>query len=479
MRKAIKVFEYRFVEDFSQERIASALSISRSAVRTYLRRFKATGLAWPLENNMSHDELESLLFPKRESPKHHQPNWVEISKEMKRKGATIEVLWSEYKQANPEGLSYSHFCRLFRAFKKKLPASARLIHKAGEQVMVDYAGHTVEVVIPDTGEIKRAQIFVGMLPCSGYTYAEATWDQKKPSWIGSHVRMFEFFGGVPRYLIPDNLKSAVTVAGWKNLVLNRTYEDLGEHYRVIIEPARPHKPKDKSLVELAVKEVERKILFCLRNHTFFGLQELNDKIYVLLQRLNNRETKKIPQGRLKLFNELEKNELKPLPANAYEYAEFTAQTVQIDYTINTEGHYYSVPFQYIGQKVDIKTTEKKIEVFCKGKTIASHPRSSVTGGNTINNLHMPENHKAIKQWSQERLLEVAGFIGRETQSFVALLEPEKMMEVSRYKVGTKLQKLLDQYGDTLVNKACDHAISLSALSINHLENILKNKSKQR
>jgi len=359
-----------------------------------------------------------------------------------------------------------------------MPASARLVHKAGEKVMVDYAGQTVDVVIPETGEIRKAQIFVGMLPCSGYTYAEATWDQKKPSWIGSHVRMFEFFGGVPRYLIPDNLKSAVSVAGWNNLVLNRTYEDMADHYRVIIQPTRPGKPKDKSLVELAVKQVGRSILFCLRNHTFFGLQELNDKIYELLIKLNNRETKRIPQGRKKLFNELEKNILKPLPEKAYEYAEFLIQSVQVDYTINLGGHYYSVPYQFIGQKVTIKVTEKFVEIFCKEKSIATHPRSAVLGESTINSLHMPDNHKAIKQWSSERLLEVSGFIGEQTRLFISLLEPKNMNEIRRYKTGYNLQKLVNQYGENLVNQACAHAIELKALNMEHIKNILKNKSSQ-
>ena len=478
MRKAVKIFDYRFVERMSQEKIAAALSISRGAVRTYLRRFRATGLDWPLKPSLSESELESLLFPTKSSERLPQPNWANIAKEMKRKGATLEVLWSEYKQVTPDGMSYTHFCRLYREFKKKIPASARLVHKAGEKVMVDYAGHTVDVVVPETGEIRKAQIFVGMLPCSGYTYAEATWDQKKPSWIGSHVRMFEFFGGVPRYLIPDNLKSAVTVAGWNNLVLNRTYEDLGDHYRVIIEPTRPGKPKDKALVELAVKQVERSILFCLHNHTFFGLQELNDKIFELLHKLNNRETKKIPEGRRKVFNELEKHALKPLPEKPYEYAEFFIQTVQVDYSINLAGHYYSVPYQYIGQKVTVKVTERLVEVFCKEKSIATHPRSAVLGESTINNLHMPDNHKAIKQWSPERLLEVSGFIGEQVQEFISLLEPKNMTEIGRYKTGSKLQKLVDQYGEKLLNQACAHATELKALNMEHIENILKNKLDQ-
>jgi len=478
MRKTLKVIKYRYDENMSQQKIANALNISRGAVRDYLSRFNATGLSWLDVKELSDRELELLLFPKVDTIKSECPDWAYIHTEMKKKGATLAVLHEEYIAYKLSGIGYSHFCRQYKKFTKKLPASARLTHQAGEKIMVDYAGHTVSVTNQKTGKKKTTQIFVGILPCSGYTYAEATWDQKKVSWISSHVRMFNYFGGVARYLIPDNLKSAVTKAGWSNLVLNRTYEDMADHYGVIVEPARPGMPKDKALGENAVKIVERKILFCLRNHTFFSLNELNSKILELLEKINAKETKRIPLGRKKIFNQLERHELKRLPEKPYKYTEFKTQLVRPDYTINVDDHAYSVPYQYIQQKVEVRISEHTVEVYQSNYRIASHPKSSVQWGSTMNQLHMPENHKQIKQWSPERVLDVAGFIGSEALSFIKQLNPENMSEIGRYKAGSKLQKLLTKYGEEKLNQACKYAQESKAFTVAQLENILSNKINQ-
>jgi len=478
LRKIRKVLKLHFNEKLSQEKIGYALNISRSAARDYIVRFGALKLPWEEVSELSDIELESLLFPKTDASKKPQPSWEYIHKEMRRKGATLAVLYEEFIEINPDGISYSQFCRRYKEYNKSLPVSARNTYQAGQQNMVDYAGHTVDVIDQETGEARIAQIFVGILPCSGLTYAEATWDQKKVSWINSHVRMFNYFGGTARYLIPDNLKSAVTKAGWNELVLNRTYEDMADHYGILIEPARPARPKDKSLAENAVKNVERRILFCLRNHTFFGLNELNEKIYELIEQLNNRKTKRMPNGRRQVFDELEKHELRDLPAIHYEYAEFKTQLVRQDYTINVDEHAYSVPYQYTRQKVEVKITEHMVSVYHNNNCIASHPKSSVKFGQTINSLHMPENHKVIKQWSPERLLQVAEFIGQETLAFIESLEPKEMTEISRYKTGGKLQDLVDEYGSENLNPACLYAIESKIKNLKQVENLLKHKNYQ-
>lgn len=475
LRKIRKVLELHFNENLSQEKIGYALSISRSAARDYLMRYRALGVPWSEGSELSDNELEALLFPRVGNSRKPQPDWKYIHKEMKRKGATLAVLYEEFLDTHPDAISYSQCCRRYKEYAQKLPASSRNTYQAGQQIMVDYAGHTVDVVDQETGEQRSVQIFIGILPCSGYTYAEATWDQKKVSWISSHVRMFNFFGGTTSYLIPDNLKSAVTKAGWNDLVLNRTYEDLADHYGMLIEPTRPAKPKDKAPAENAVKHVERRILFCLRNHTFFGLSELNAKIYELLEKLNQKETKRMPIGRKRLFDELEKHELKGLPDKPYEYAEFKTQLVKQDYTVNIDNHAYSVPYQYIRQKVEVKITEHKISVYHNNNCIASHPKSSVIFGQTFNSLHMPENHKAIKQWSPERLLDVAGFIGKETLAFIESLKPTAMTEVVRYKSGTKLQKMVSEYGNKKLNQACLYAVESKICNLKQVENLLKNK----
>jgi len=475
MKKIKKVLEYVLGEEMSQQKTAMALGIARSAVADYLKRASAAGLSWPLDESLTDQEIEDLLFPVSEKKKGlPQPDWNYIHNEMKRRGATLMVLHEEYLQTYPSGMRYRRFCELYKKFKKTVPTSMRQIHVAGEKIFVDYAGHTVDVVVPKTGEIRKAQVFVATFGASNYTYAEATWDQKRPSWIGSHVRMFEYFGGVPKYLIPDNLKSAVTVAGWRNLVLNRTYQDMADHYRVIVEPGRPGRPKDKPKVEKSVQVVERWILFRLRNMTFFGLHELNHEISRLLEELNSRKTKRIPTGRKQIFEELDKPALRPLAAQPYQYSEFRTQRVQPDYTVSINNHAYSVPHTYIGRSVDIRITERMIEILADGQRIASHPRSSVVGGATLSESHMPDNHKKIREWSPDRLLDVAKFIGADAVAFIKFLNPEALSEISRYKTGTRLVTLSNEYPQGRLNAACLRALKAKANGIEQVENILKN-----
>jgi len=388
MKHIKKILELSLGKGLSNSAVARAVvdhkknkPISRKTVGNILKRARAAKLSWPIDEAMTDNELETLLFPVRDSSnKPPIPDCRYIEHEMKKPGATLMVLWEEYREEVPSGLGYSRFCDLYRAYKKKLPASMRQTHKAGDKIFVDYAGHTIGITIPATGEIRKAQIFVGVLGASDYSYAEATWDQTLSSWIGSHVRMFEYFGGVSRYLVPDNLKSAVTAAGWKKLVLNRTYEDMSDHYGVIVEPARPRKPKDKSKAEKTVQIVERWILFRLRNHFFTSLHELNAEIGRLLVDFNNRKTKRIPEGRAALFERLEKPELSPLPLALYQMAIYRTCRVQPDYTVCVDEHYYSVPYSLIGQQVDVKITEKLIDIYHKNVRIATHPKNHLKGG---------------------------------------------------------------------------------------------------
>lgn len=479
MSQIRKVLQYVWEEGLSQAKASKVLGVSRFTVAEYIKRARAAHLSWPLDNALSDKELEDLLFPKGEAKRGlPQPDWDLVHKEMKRRGATLAELHREYLEQYPNGMRYRRFCQLYKKYRKKLPVSMRQTHVAGEKIFVDYAGHTIPVVLPETGEIRHAQIFVGVLGASNYTYAEATWDQKLPSWIGSHVRMFEYFGGVTQYLVPDNLKSAVTVAGWKHLVLNKTYQDMADHYRTIIEPTRPARPKDKAKVEKAVQVVERWIIFRLRNRTFFGLAELNSEISKLLKELNDRKTRRIPGGRRSLFNELEKDKLKPLPKKPYEYAEFKTMTVQADYTISIHNHAYSVPYTLVGKKVDVRITERMIEVLSDGQRVASHPRSSITGGATISESHMPENHRKIREWTPHRLLDIANFVGPCTFAFIESLNISNISEVGRYKLGTRLAALSHEYPTERIEAACARALEIRAPGIEQVENILKNNLDQ-
>lgn len=313
--------------------------------------------------------------------------------ELKKPRVTLQLLWYEYKQVNPDGYQYSQFCHLYRQWVKKLDVTLRQEHRAGEKLFLDYAGQTVPIIDPETGEIHQAQIFIAALGASNYTFSEATMSQDLASWIRSHVHAFEFFGGVPQILVPDNLKSAVTNPCRYEPEINPTYQDLAEHYGTTVIPARPGKPRDKAKVESAVLVAERWILAALRNHTFFSLQELNKAIREKLSELNNRRFQKLNSTRKTLYETIDKPALKPLPAQPYEYADWKKARVNIDYHIEVDHHYYSVPYQLVREQVDVRLTSTTLEVLFKNRRVAAHKRDYVPGGFTTLKEHMPKSHQ--------------------------------------------------------------------------------------
>jgi len=325
MRKVREVLRLKFDGGQTNRRIARSCQISRPTVSDYLLRFEKAGLQWPAAAALDDTALEQKLFVPvavAPTPGRGVPDWSEIHRELRRKGVTLTLLWHEYKAAHPEGFQYSWFCDQYRAWTRKLDVVMRQEHRGGEKLFVDYAGQTLEIVDRRSGEIRPAQIFVAVLGASSYTYAEATWTQQLPDWIGSHVRAFEFLGGVSEVLVPDNLRSGVCKAHRYEPDLNPSYADLAGHYGVAVLPARVRKPRDKAKAEAGVLVVERWILAALRNRTFFSLAELNREIARLLERLNTRPFKKLPGTRRELFEQLDRPALRPLPAEPYEFAEW-------------------------------------------------------------------------------------------------------------------------------------------------------------
>jgi len=323
MRKIREVLRLKCECGLTNRAIARSCSISHSTVGEYLRRAKETGLSWPIPEDLDEDALFRLLFPKPSRPSSRVipcPDWSLIHTELRKKSVTLRLLWVEYREAHPDGYSHSQFCELYRRWAKRLKPSMRLSHKGGEKVFVDYAGQTAPVVDPNTGEVRQAQIFVGVLGASNYTYAEAHWSQDLPSWIGAHVRMFAFFGGVPEIVVPDNLKAGVKHPCRYEPDLNPTYQDLAQHYGTAVIPARVRKPKDKAKAEVGVQVVERWILARLRNHTLFSLADLNEAICELLDELDTKLMKHLGRSRRELFETLDQPALKPLPEIPYEFA---------------------------------------------------------------------------------------------------------------------------------------------------------------
>ena len=352
MRKVREVLRLHHVAGLSGRAIARSLKLSPVTVKRYIGRAEEAGLSWPLPESLDDAQLERRLLPGAVSmpgeTRFAVPDWSRVHRELRRKGVTLALLWHEYKEAHPQGMQYSWFCKLYRAWTAKLDVVMRQEHRAGEKLFVDYAGHTVPVVDRDTGELREAQIFVAVLGASSYTFAEATWTQTLPDWIASHVRAFEFFGGCSELLIPDNLRSAVSRAHRYEPDINPTYHDLACHYAVAVLPARARRPRDKAKAEVGVQVVSRWILAALRNRTFFSLGELNAAIAKLLERLNNRPFRKLPGSRRSLFEQLDRPALRPLPAERYVFAQWKKARVNIDYHVEVERHYYSVPHALVG-----------------------------------------------------------------------------------------------------------------------------------
>jgi len=393
---------------------------------------------------------------------------------MKKKGVTLALLWEEYKAVYPEGYQYSQFCELYRRWRGTLKVWMRQEHRAGEKLFVDYSGRTVDIVDPVTGEAKPAQIFTAVLGASNYTYAEATWTQSLPDWIGSHQRAFHYFGGVSELVIPDNLRSGVSKACRYDPDINPTYSDLAHHYQTAILPARVRKARDKAKVEAGVLLVQRWILAALRNRTFFSLTELNEAMAELLEKLNHKPFKKLPGSRKSLFESLDKPALKPLPQSPYQYAQWKKARVNIDYHIEVDRHYYSLPYQLAGKRLDVRITSKTIECFDKGRRVASHRRMYKPWAFTTLPEHMPKNHREYLKWTPSRLLNWAAKIGPSTAHLAQSVMDLKPHPQQGFRTILGILRLEKTYGADRLEAACQRALDIKARSYRSVASILKN-----
>jgi transposase len=475
MRKIRETLRLHFDCGLGQRPIARCLDISRTTVGDYLRRAEAAGLGWPLPATLTDQQLYHQLFPPMipvSATGRTVPNCASLHTELKRKGVTLTLLWEEYLSEHPQGYRYSQFCELYRQWARKLKLSMRQIHKAGEKLFVDYAGQTLPIVNPHTGEISEAQIFVAVLGASSYTFAEATLSQNLPDWLGSHRRAFEFFGGVPEIVIPDNLKSAVSKPCRYEPDLNPSYQDLAEYYGTAVIPARVRKPKDKAKAEVGVQIVERWILARLRNQTFFCLAEANAAIRRLLSDLNGRPFKKLPGCRKEAFETLDRPALKPLPAEAYTFSQWKKVRVGIDYHVEIDGHYYSVPFQLRGQQLDARITAGSIECFVQRKRVASHPRSFQKGRHSTVAAHMPKGHQDYADWTPERLIRWAAKTGPRTASLTEAILASRQHAQQAFRSAMGLMRLAKVYTPQRLEAACDLALDGGATSYKSVKSIL-------
>ncbi len=476
MRKIREVLRLHNDFGLGQRAIARSCGIGRSTVIEYLWRAGQEKLAWPLPAGLSDAELELKLFPPApvEQIPRPLPDFTHIHSELiahKRFNLTLDQLWCEYKEQYPDGYQYSRYCELYRGWLGKRDYCMRQDHKAGEKVFVDY-GDGLEIWDKTTGEPVPTHLFVAVWGASNYTYAEAALSQDLASWCGSHRRAFEHFGCVPRVVVPDNLKSAVTKASYYEPEINATYAELAEHYGCAVIPARPNHPRDKPKVETGVLIAKRWILAKLRHRTFYSLAELNAAVRELLEALNNRLLRKLKKSRVELFEALDRPAAQPLNERPYEYAEWKKARVNVDYHIEVESRYYSVPFRLIREEVDVRLTAGTVEVFRKGELVTAHARSRVPHSYTTKPEHMPLAHQKHLEWTPTRIIEWAGKTGPFTAQLVNRIMAGKAHPEQGYRACLGVLRLGKSYGAVRLEAAAGRALHFNACTFQSVRSIL-------
>lgn len=477
MRKIYELLRLVLGEGCKPSRAAVSLNLGETTVRDSIKRAKNAGLTWPLPLDMDDAALEKMLYAGNSGrpPTHFPPpdcNWM--YQELKKPHVTKALLWEEYKQNNPNAYQFSQFCKIYRDWRRKLFPTMRQEHKAGDKSFLDFAGPTVPIYCKETGEITlRASIFLAVLGASSYTFAYALASQSIPDWIKANILALEYFGGVTNIQVPDNLKAAIKSAEYYDPDINITYMLFARHYGTVVIPARPRKPKDKAKVEVGVLCIERWIIAALRNEKFYYIEDLNFAIEDLLEKLNNKKMRHLNASRKELHLSIDKPALKPLPSQRFEIAEWKRAKANIDYHVEFEKHYYSVPYQLIGEEVNVRATMNMIEILAKGKIIACHKRSKLVGRYTTLKEHMPKNHQAITDWTPERIRSWAESFGKHVAELVEeiMTKPEHPEQGFRACLG--VIRLADKYGRDRLNAACKRSLATKVGTYRSVKEILK------
>lgn len=475
MRKIREVLRLK-AEGLSDRQIAAAVGSARSSVQECLRRARTAGLCWPLPADLDEIALQARLY-RRDVPLPGipLPDFVAVHTELGRRGVTRQLLWEEYRTQHPGGLGYTAFCVHYQRWRATQALSMRQVHLPGDKLFVDYAGQTVPITDRHSGAVRAAQIFVAVLGASNYTYAEASWTQGSADWLGAHVRALTYIGGCTRAIVPDNLKAGVHRAHRYEPELNPAYQAFAEHYGVAILPARVRKPRDKAKVEAGVLVVERWILACLRHRVFFSLGELNAAIRALLQRLNTREFKKLPGCRRSRFEELDRPALRPLPPRAYEFAEWRQAKVHPDYHIEVGRAYYSVPYRLVGQRVDVRITARRIEVFHAGVLVAAHPRACQRAQRSTRAEHRPIAHRARIEQTLDRVLAHAAAIGPATAEVIRQQAAHRKHPEETLRSAQGILRLARDFTPADLERACARAAAIGAYSYRAVRHLIQSQ----
>jgi transposase len=475
MRKVREVLRLRHALGLSYRKINEALGVGKTSAGEIVRRAEVIGLTWPLPQLFDDEELERRLFtaPGEVQPERPAPDWAKLHEELKRRSVTLVLLWQEYRAEYPDGYGYSRFCDLYGEWRRSVSATMRQTHAAGEKLFVDFAGDTVAVIDPLTGDTRQAHIFVAALGASNFTYAEGRWSEGLADWIGVHVNALGAIGGVPKAVVCDNLKAGVTKPSRYEPGINRTYQDLATHYGFAVLPTRIKKPRDKAKAEVAVQIVQRFVLARLRNRRFFSLDELNIAIRECVADLNAKIMRKIGKSRRDLLETIERPALKPLPAEPYRYAEWKRARVAPDYHIEIAGHYYSVPSRLIREVVEARITTSTVEIFHRGIRVASHAFSGVRNRHTTIAEHMPSAHRRYAEWTPARLMHEAEKIGSATLALFDAIMHAKPHPEQGFRSCLGILRLAKQYGADRLEAACRRGNDIGARSYGSIASILQ------
>jgi transposase len=484
MRKISEVLRLRFELGLGQRAIARACSISQSTVHEYLNRAATAGMVWPLGEEWDEQRVEQALFGERQVvkrlPEQVLPDFAALHAELQQHPhLTLQLAWEEYRQVHPEGYGYSRFCELYQRWRGKQDVVLRQVHQPGEKGFVDWAGATIPVHDPITGEAWPASLFVMVLGASSYTYAEATRDQQLAAWINAHLHAFEYFSGAPRLLVPDNLRTGVSRACRYDPDLNPTYQEFAMHYAVGVVPARPYRARDKAKVEVGVQVAERWIIAALRHQKFFRLADLNHAIRELLERLNQRPFKKREGSRASVFAAVERNALHPLPAEPFDMSQWSYARVNIDYHIAFDANFYSVPYTLVQERVEVRATPTTVEIFHKGQRVASHVRGHGREQLFTQSAHRPKSHQAHLEWTPSRMVSWAEQIGPHTAKLFERILAEKPHPEMGYRSCLGIIRLAEEYSSARMEAAADRAIRTGACRFQSVKSILKNSLDQQ
>lgn len=478
MRRIRELLRLRAAGGMSDRVLAQHIGVARSTLKEYLARLEAAGLNWPLPDDITDAVLEQRLFEragvKAGVRRRREPDWAQLVREMRRPGVNLLILWEEYRDAEPGGYGYSRFCELYREFERRLTPTMRQHHVAGDKLFVDFSGKKVPIVDPLTGVVTEAELFVAVLGASNLTYAEACWSQALPDWIGAHVRLLEFLGGVPRLIVPDNLKAGVHKASFYDPEINCTYGRLAAHYGFSVLPTRPARPKDKAKVETGVRFAQSYILGRLRNLTFFSLAEANAAIRGRLERLNGHVMRRLGVSRQHLFDTVERPALNPLPETPYEYAEWKLARVGVDYHVEIEQFYYSVPHALIRQQVDVRLTARTVEIYHAGRRVAVHARRYGGLRHGTDPDHMPSHHREVAQWSPERFLREAGRFGPNTVGLFTAILAQRRHPEHGFRNCLGILRLYRSAGVERAEAVSAWALEIGALSYRSIASIVDN-----